>query len=244
MDNIVDYLLSFVRKGSYKPTIILLYAVIALSLWKYIPAAPPLADANGHLIFNTAGVTSLSFLMGARKIIAAFFLMGVFPWCIIRYIFKENPAEYGLCWGNRVRTVRTFLMFLPFMIVIGALSGLDNSFYSVYPYNPWAGGGSLLFGIHALCYFVLYYLAWEFMFRGFIQHGMESSCGASNAVLIQIVLTTMLHYGHPFSEVLGTILGGLIWGFLVYRTGSIFSGWWQHAILGITLDFSLIHSLI
>ncbi|MGI6401455.1 MAG: CPBP family intramembrane glutamic endopeptidase [Thermoguttaceae bacterium] len=253
-----NYLLSFVRGKNFKTTVILLYAVFALSLWKYVPAAPRLADPETGKCVLTLGDQKLAspldgslkvstgvYLWNARKIWVAFFIMGVFPALIVKFIFKESLADYGLYPKSIKRTLNSFLNFAPLFLILGWLSAQSKVFYSVYPYNPFAGVSWKALLLHAAMYLFLYYFAWEFMFRGFMQIGLADSLGSvPAAVMIQIIASTMLHYGHPFSETLGCIAGGLLWGYLVLRTKSLWSGWWQHALLGITLDVTVVLNVI
>ncbi len=252
-----NFLVEFYSQKSFKPAVILLYSALALTLWKYIPPAPPFADSEtgaNLLAVNFAGSDAetvrpldgslqfgvLQFLWNARKLWGAFLLMGVCPALIVKFVFKEKLADYGLRLGSLKRTLVTFLSFTPIFVVMGWLSGETKSFYDVYPFNPLAGASYGALVAHSIMYLALYYLAWEFMFRGFLQLGLADSCGPVPAVTIQVLASTMLHYGHPISETLGCVAGGLLWGFFVYRTRSIFSGWGQHALLGILLDWSLI----
>lgn len=259
--SVFDYLYNFFLFGNAKTTVILLYAVLALTVWKYVPLTPHFGDASSGACvlaesFNYDGevkpldgtlvaqTSVLQFIWNARKLWSAFFIMGIVPMLIVKYAFKEKLADYGLTFGNVRRTFVNFFLFLPLMLILGWLSGDTKEFYNVYPFNPLAGISTLALVVHSVMYFFLYYLAWEFMFRGFIQMGLTDKIGAVPAILIQVVASTMLHYGHPASETFGCIAGGILWGFLVYRTRSIFSGWGQHAILGITLDWSLVMKAI
>jgi membrane protease YdiL (CAAX protease family) len=51
-----------------------------------------------------------------------------------------------------------------------------------------------------------------------------------------------MHLGKPVGEVYGSIIGGLIWGLLAYRTRSLLSGLLQHFLLGVLLDWFIIRS--
>ena len=249
--------LMFGARG-FKPTVIILYAVFALTIWKYIPPAPRIlavqtqtessAFEKGNAQFQVNFLKSapprssnvVDFIWNARKLWSAFLLMGLAPACIVKFVFRENLSDYGLSLGNGKRTCLCALFFIPVFAVLGWLSGADAAFYDVYPFNPLAGlsYGALL--AHSIMYVLLYYLAWEFMFRGFIQHGLLDAAGAPTAICVQVLASTMLHYGHPESETLGCIAGGVFWGFLAIRTRSILAGWSQHAVLGVLLDWSLI----
>ena len=87
--------------------------------------------------------------------------------------------------------------------------------------------------------YVLFYLGWEFYFRGFMQMGLRESLGDVNALLVQVMASTLLHIGKPGAETFGAIFGGILWGILVYRTRSLLSGLVQHALLGLALDWFL-----
>ena len=287
--SVLSFVFDLISPQNRKATIILCYAVFALTLWKYLPPAPRFADPEtGKCVLNdqtfendnfgavfgnsnnvsvpkkstensteslnspsikpldgtlSAETTPLRFLWGARKHWAAFFLMGVFPMLIVKFVFREKLSDYGVGWGDRTRTIRSFLTFAPLLLALGWASGLGDAgraFYTVYPYNPAAGVSWNALILHTVSYFCLYYFAWEFMFRGFLLRGLAPTVGFSTAVWIQVVISTALHFGHPASETFGCIAGGLLWGFLALRTRSIFAGWGQHALLGIALDWSLV----
>ncbi len=247
------YARAFVKGKNLKTTVVLLYAVFALTLWKYLPAAPKFADPETRNCVLSLGEQTLErpldgtlrpspllFLWNARKLWTAFFIMGVVPACVVKFVFRERLADYGLFLRSPKRFATTCAFFVPIFLVVGWLSGDNESFYDVYPFNPFAGASWTCLVVHSALYFFLYYLAWEFMFRGFIQLGLAQTIGPAPAVLVQVVLSTALHYGHPMSETLGCVAGGLLWGYLVFRTKSIWPGWIQHAILGIALDWSLV----
>lgn len=241
MDKFTTFIPALFAKQNRKATIILLYSLIAVTIWKYLPSSEPFADGNGvRLVVFDSPMTVSQFAAGMTKIIWGFVLMAVGPAFIIKVVFRESLHDYGLQWGIPIRTFRTMAIMVPFLIVGAWFGSSNHEFYRVYPFNPAAGYSWGWFTLHALSLFFLYYFAWEFMFRGFIQKGLEPSCGLRNAVLIQVVTSVMLHYGCPQTEVWGSLVGGLFWGFLAIRTQSIFSGWVQHATLGIAMDAFLI----
>lgn len=217
-------------KDQFKPVLVLLYVVSAASIWKYTSLPEP--------------DTSLRFWFGSYKLFAALVLFGLIPMGIVKFVFRETLADYGLRFGIRKFTIRSFLLMAPFVAVIAFWTGHQPAFFDVYPLNetirPQNGQiGYGLFAVHSVLY-LGYYFGWEFLFRGFLQHGLSESCGVPTAILVQTLASTMLHYGHPGSEVFGSIAAGLVWGFLAVRTRSILSGMAQHALLGIVLDGTLI----
>jgi len=215
-------------KDQVKPIVILLYTILAASVWKYFA-------------FPTEPV---DFWHGATPLFAALVLFGLIPMGIVRWGFRERLADYGLRLGIAHRTVRSFLLAAPVIVIIAIVTGSNPAFFDAYPLNETirpqhATIGIPTFVLHGMCY-LGYYLGWEFLFRGFLQHGLSKRCGIPTAILIQTMASTMLHYGNPSAEVFGAIIGGIVWGIFAYRTQSILSGLGQHALLGIVLDWVLI----
>ena len=212
------------RGAQHKTTVAILYVCIAASLWKMIPQ-----EASYYCA-------------GTFRIVAAFVLFGLIPVGIVKFVFREKLADYGLGAGIVEFTVRSTLLMTPIMILLGYLAGYHEKFLAVYPLNPTIrpGVSETIFLAHLASY-LLYYAGWEFLFRGFLLKATEPQVGPHTAVLIQTMASTMLHYGHPASEVFGAILGGLFWGFLAYRTRSILAGFMQHATLGLALDCFLVY---
>jgi membrane protease YdiL (CAAX protease family) len=66
--------------------------------------------------------------------------------------------------------------------------------------------------------------------------------GSSSALLVQVLASVLLHIGKPTGEIYGSIVGGLLWGLLAYRTRSLLSGMLQHFLLGIALDWFICHA--
>ena len=228
--NAVQFVTDLVAKKQGKPTLILMYATLAMIAWKYFAISE-------EQIFGQSGAAV--FLFGAHKMIGSFFLFGIIPMFIIKLIFREKLADYGLRLGIGRRLLVNSLIFVPLMFVIGMLTGRDPAFWNVYPYNPVVTAVPVLFFCHALTY-LAYYFGWEFFFRGFMQHGLRDSMGIDNAILVQTMASAVLHFGHPMSETLGAIAGGLLWGFLALRCRSIWAGFIQHSVLGITLDWFIL----
>lgn len=238
--NVINLVQRLYSGEQIKPTVILSYMVVALCIWKTVPAIPSI---EGMPVESWA-----TFFWGAQKLFLAAVLFGVVPVLLIKLVLHEKLADYGFQWGAHWKEVLLATVLLtPAFAVMGYFSNIDG-FYSVYPLNPavlWSahGGPVQWLVVHTLCYLVFYYLAFEFFFRGFLFHGLSDSCGLLNALLIQSAACTFFHFGHPACEIWGAFGGSLFWGLIVMRTNSIFSGWIQHAALGIMLDVSLVLNL-
>ena len=207
----------------FKAAVAILYVCVAASLWK------------------TSIVSTPDVLWGTSRILAALVLFGLIPAGIVKLVFRERLADYGLRAGVVKFTVRSTLIMTPLMILLGYIAGCNENYLAVYPLNPAIRPGvSATFFTAHLASYLLYYAGWEFLFRGFLLKAVESQAGPYTAILLQTLASTMLHYGHPPGEVFGAILGGLFWGFLACRTRSILAGFLQHAALGLSLDYFLV----
>ncbi|MDR2172295.1 MAG: CPBP family intramembrane metalloprotease [Planctomycetaceae bacterium] len=222
-----------------KEKIILLYVLFSAVIWK--------CSFNGGVARFSDDFFWYDFFVGEGKLILAFILFGVIPILIIKIAFRERLSDYGFRFGEVIRTIRSICIGVPLVILIALLSGGGELFLDVYPFNIGLRRCNLsgdlgvgVFAVHVILY-ASYYFGWEFMFRGFMQHGLENKCGIEIAILMQTITTTMLHFGHPTGEIFGSICAGLAWGYLAYRSRSIISGFTQHATLGIILDWKLIY---
>lgn len=218
-----------------RPATILLSSTVLMLLWKYF----------GSPAFFAEHFTSWGDLCGDPRATAAiysfascFVLMGLLPAMVVKLWFKQRLGDYGVQLGDRRRTVRTLLLFGPLFVAIAYGSSRDPSIAAEYPINPTAGVSAGMFALHA-CTYALFYLGWEFHFRGFLQSGLAGKLGLVHAILIQVMASSLLHIGKPATETFGAIVGGVLWGIVAYRTRSLLSGLLQHFLLGIALDWFL-----
>lgn len=169
------------------------------------------------------------------RFVTGFALLGLMPALIGGHLLGRGLASYGVRLGILVRTVRSAALLAPIFIFLGWISSHDPSMARCFPTNPAAGSSLAMFALHAAIY-LLHYAGWEFHFRGFLQMGLRDSLGDGNALLVQVMASTLVHIGSPAIETYGAIAGGILWGILAYRTQSLLSGMVQHACLGIALD--------
>jgi uncharacterized protein len=220
-----------------KPVVILSVSTLTLITWKCF-ASPQFyfeSLAGRFVLCSDSQMTA-----AVCNFLGALLLMGVLPALIVKFVFREKLSDYGVCLGDRVRTVRSFLVCAPGITLIAYLAARNPSFWKEYPINHNAGSSPQMFALHALTY-LMYYIGWEFQFRGFMQHGLQASMGTANALSVQIMASVIVHIGKPTGEIYGSIIGGLIWGILAFRTRSLLSGLLQHAMLGILLDWFICH---
>ena len=218
-----------------RPALILLVSSPLLLAWKYYGSqefylgrlAPWLLLGNDP---QTAAVL--------YRFLSCLAVMGVLPAMIVKFVFRQRLADYGVRFGIPLRTVRALLLWAPVFLLAGYLASRIPAFQARYPLNRHAGASAGAFTLHALGYFA-FYVGWEFYFRGFMLVGLRDSLGVVNALLVQVLASCLLHIGDPGLEAFGAILGGLLWGLLAVRTRSLLAGLLQHSLLGISLDWFL-----
>ena len=64
----------------------------------------------------------------------------------------------------------------------------------------------------------------------------ENSTGIIFAILIQTIIATVYHLGHPNMEIVGAFGGSIIFGIIAFATQSILYTIFLHAFLGILND--------
>ena len=173
---------------------------------------------------------------GAYTFLTAFVLFGLIPALVVKFGFRQRLADYGVGLGDRFLTVRSFLVLAPAIILMAWLSSRLPAIRAYFPINRSAGASPGMFALHAAT-LVLCCLGWEFYFRGFMQFGLRQSQGDFPAILVQTMASTLAHLGRPWPEVYACIAAGLVWGFLAFRTRSLLSGFLQHALLAVALDW-------
>lgn len=220
------------RGPQRKATVILLSSTVLMTAWWYFGSPQFYRD-------HVAGAGNGALFAPAVYCFAScFVLLGLVPALIVTFGLGERLSDYGVQLGDRAQTLRTFLMLGPLLVLGGFLASRIPALAAYYPMNAAACDSALSFAGHALSY-LLFYLGWEFHFRGFLQFGLRDSLGPTNALLVQVMASSLLHFGRPGVETFSAILGAILWGCVAYRTRSLLSGLGQHYLLGISLDFFL-----
>jgi membrane protease YdiL (CAAX protease family) len=140
-----------------------------------------------------------------------FILYLVIPLCIIIFVLRENPAEYGFRLGDW----KAGLSLTGIVIVIAApiLYFTAKGDPSMQEYYEW------LLGPRLPGYAFLDLIGWEFIFRGWLLFGYAKKYG-HDALWLQSVPFALAHIGKPEVETLSTIFGGFLFGLVAWRTKS------------------------
>lgn len=124
------------------------------------------------------------------------------------------------------------------LAALGALSlgSGDAALQATYPWaGGWPGRSPLHFAAWGVMY-ALYYLAFEFFYRGFLLSVLEAHWGLEAAIWTQALLSTLIHLGKPLSETLAAFPAGFLFAFLALRTRSLVWPVVLHLVIGLATD--------
>jgi len=147
---------------------------------------------------------------------------------LLKYDLEEIGAGFGHIKDAIPRTILLSVLFIAAMLV-----GL-KLFPEILPYYQ---NVSKVPDFWAITFISIF--AWEFFFRGYLLLGLSKTIGFWWANGIQTVLFAIIHIGKPLPEAYSTLISGLLFGWLAYRTKSFFYPFIVHASLNIVLLFIL-----
>lgn len=143
-------------------------------------------------------------------------LFGLVPLAVVLFAFRDRPARYGLMigdwrWGSALTVIGCAAM-TPIVLAYAALPEV-RAFYA-----PSASPLAQLVVTN-----VLDLTATEFAFRGFLMLTLVRFIGPFG-LLVAAMPFVFAHLGKPELELFSTLGGGLVYGWLAWRTGSILWG--------------------
>jgi membrane protease YdiL (CAAX protease family) len=154
-------------------------------------------------------------------------LFGLLPLGILLAL-REDPRRYGLGRGDVRRAVLlggvATLVTVPVIALIGAVPAMRDWY-----------GPSMTTVPGVLLTNVLDLVPTEFLLRGFLMFTLLRAIGPFG-VVVAVVPFVMVHIGKPDLEALSTLGGGLVFGWLNWRTGAI----WASAAYHVAIQTAVI----
>lgn len=171
-----------------------------------------------------------------------FALMFVLGLVFIKLVLRRSPKDYGLAFGHKKLSVILILIGIPMAALSGLTSETDEQLTATYPlidlnmYRTWQ---------YVLGYYVsyfLYYIGWEFLFRGLLLNASKKAMGVVGAILFTTMISALIHtsiaaFGKPMIETLSAIPAGIIFGYIAHKTQSIYPTLIIHAMIGFFTDW-------
>jgi membrane protease YdiL (CAAX protease family) len=160
-------------------------------------------------------------------------LLGIIPLLCGRYVLKVKIRDWIGLGDVRFGLLAVLVLYLAFLPILIPTS-LSAEFHSKYPLFTEARHSALNFALHEIAY-VIYFVGWEFIFRGYLLFGLRPAIGFY-AVFVQTIPFAILHFGKPEVETMAAILAGVILGYLALRARSFWYGWMLHSLIAVTND--------
>jgi membrane protease YdiL (CAAX protease family) len=165
--------------------------------------------------FIPAEIEALGLTAGAARYQALerVILFGVVPLLVVLFLYRDRPARYGLRLGDwRIGLPLAVLGCALLTPIVAGLAG-DPVFRSFYARIA-APVPDLIVT------YVLDIAPTEFLIRGFLMFTLIRSMGPIGIVVAQLPFV-FSHINKPEIELFSTMFGGLAYGWLNWRTGSI-----------------------
>ena len=168
-----------------------------------------------------------------------FFLFLVVPFLMV-FISGTNLTlflqQIGFSWGKISTGIIFIAAGIPVNLLIAFIVSKDSKIKQQYPFSKKACDKLSRFFVYESAYFILYYFAWEFLFRGLLFFPLLYTFNLGIALSVQTTISTLYHIGHPDTELFAALAGGFIFGIIAYLTGSFLYTIFIHAFLGISTD--------
>jgi membrane protease YdiL (CAAX protease family) len=178
-----------------------------------------------------------------REAIVAFtltlILFGVIPVALARPVLDRSPWDLGLGRGNYRLWLKLLALGVPVGILAGYIAHRSPGIEAVYPLGGRLVADPAAFAVHAGGY-LLYYLGFEYLFRGFLLFGTKDEIGPAAANLLQACLATAFHFGKPGLEMAAVFPASLVFGWLALATESIWCPLGIHWVVGAAVDYFLV----
>ncbi len=146
--------------------------------------------------------------------------------------------ELGVGFGDWRFGLGASALLLGIMLPIVVVAAFSGEFANHYPLAPGAARSTTHLALYEITY-AIYFISWEFLYRGYLLFSLERRVG-NLAIVLQAVPFALLHLGKPEAETLGSILAGLALGVVALRARSFWYGAIVHVAVAATMDLCLV----
>ncbi len=235
---------TWLRELGGEPTVIMCGSSALLVISHYQGATGYFRNVVGARFDGHPAYTVMSYWWWFGCAILLYLLMPLLLAYATRGSFNR---KYGFGLGDWKAGLTVSVLFLVVMLPATFIASKTKAFAGAYPlagaaaYTLSLPGGknetSLgLFAIYELGY-VLYFVGWEFFYRGWMLNGLLPRFGRAGAILIPVAPFAVMHLGKAEPEALGSIVAGVALGVLALRTRSFWYGVIVHAAVAVWMDF-------
>lgn len=208
----------------------ILFALTGMDFIGYFIYIANRSSVNEIYNRSVLNVLLLSFLMTT-------IILCVFPLIENQIRWKKPLAYFGSQKGNWVFGFIAVGIAVPLLGLL-YFNSQNQSLINIYPFSKEVLDSQkwLFFVLYELSYVILYYIPYEFYFRGVLQLGLSKTWKKWQSILFVTVLTTVLHIAKPYTEIIAAFIVGFLFGILAEKTQSWYYGFFIHITAGVLND--------
>jgi membrane protease YdiL (CAAX protease family) len=184
---------------------------------------------GGWLDSATYGELYLRTWWGATRVGGYFVPLIVWP----LFFRRDRLLDFGLRPAGLREHAWIYALCVAVMVPVMLIVKRQPDFGTYYPIYKLAGRSWLDFLLWETIY-MLQFLGLEIFFRGWWLRATRVF--GAGAIWSMVVPYCMIHYGKPYLEACGALVGGVVLGSLSMKTRSIYAGLLVHATVAILMD--------
>ena len=216
----------------FQPVISLSASLICFLFYHFITNSGSLYDK----FQKKYGITRAQEFWIHFRQITGFIFLGVIPFLVVLIILRGKLKVYGLSLSFNSE-VLCYTVILSILIVsinfFASKSPVNLKKYPLIKTKIW----NLKLLLISLLGWIIYLLAYEFLFRGFLLFTCIQSFGIWPAIIINIMVYSLAHVMQGLNEAAGAVPFGLILCFIVVLSGTIWPAFLLHVVLAISNEW-------
>jgi membrane protease YdiL (CAAX protease family) len=162
-----------------------------------------------------------------------FISYGFIPFIVLYHMLNINTAYYGLNLQNFETSLLWISIITPVILFFNySISGRQSNLRN-YPQIRLRYWDNRSLTLNFLTW-MLYLLAYEMMFRGFLLFAFYKAFGSITAVTVNVILYALVHIPKGNKEILGSIPFGIILCWITLDTGSFVAAFVLHGIMAVS----------
>ncbi len=170
---------------------------------------------------------------------SSFVLFFVIPLLVALLGERDRCREIGLGFGDWRKGMKWTLLFVGGMLPVVLIASFTPTFQRYYPmYDLKKAAVSPVAAFVMYEFFMLlFFMAWEFFFRGYMLFSLERHFGKV-AILMQMIPFAVLHGGKPLPEAIGSIFVGILLGYFALYTRTFLYCAVIHWLVAFSMDLA------
>ncbi len=167
------------------------------------------------------------------------FFFGIIPLITLLVFFEKDASIYGLNFNHLLTSLYWITGLAPVLIILNYLNSKKEDNLAMYPQIRVKEWDKKLLFISASTW-ILYLLAYEFMFRGFLLFVSVDYLGVWPAIALNMGIYALVHVPKGSKEAIGALPLGLLLCIITLQIGQIWVAFIVHVVLALSNEwFSL-----